>query len=74
MHRMSGISEHNNGFPSLSVSIWMEDYCNRYLWSTTEIHVTADGAANLLYSMFPEDRDTFIPDYIIVASLCGDEF
>ena len=42
---------------------------DRYLWSTTEIHVTADGAANLLYSMFPEDRETFIPNFIIVCSL-----
>ena len=37
-----------------------------YLWSTTEVHITADGAANRLFTMFSEDRDLFIPDYIMV--------
>lgn len=36
------------------------------MWSTTEIHITADGAANRLYAMFPQNREQFIPDYIIV--------
>lgn len=38
-----------------------------YLWSTTEVHITADGAANRLFTMFSEDRDLFIPDYIMVV-------
>ena len=39
----------------------------RYLWSTTSIHITADGAANRLYSMFPDKRERYIPDYIMVG-------
>ena len=46
------------------------DMTRRYLWKTTAFHVTADGAANHLFDMFPESREQFIPDYIIVSFCC----
>ena len=37
------------------------------MWITTQIHITADGAANRLYAMFPDERENYIPDFIIVG-------
>lgn len=37
------------------------------MWKTTDIHITADGAANRLFAMFPDNRVAFIPDFIIVC-------
>lgn len=72
MRRVFGVFEYEYGQWFVQVSAFRRRVTRRYLWDTTAFHVTADGAANRLFCMFPHLREKYIPDFIMVsARLCS---